>query len=276
MKRAFDDITGPLALDLQVAAGRIAVTAENTTTLEVELEPLNEAAEEALAAAVIDLRPGGDGTTLVVEVPERRGFQLFGRGPEFDLRISCPPRPDVKARSSSADFEGRGVFGSLALKTASGDVQAERVDGEVQIQTASGDVELGTASGPARVQTASGDVAIGRADRQLRAQLVSGDLTVRDARDSVEGQTVSGDQRLECVAAGSITLQSVSGDIRVGVRQGANVWMDVRSLSGDTSSELTPTTDAPPDDDAPLVELRIKSVSGDVQVESAAGAPRSA
>jgi hypothetical protein len=276
MKRSFDDITGPLTLDLHVPAGRIAVSAEETTRLEVELEPMNEAAEEVLDAVVIDLRQRGDHPELLVDVPERRAFRLFGRGPEFDLRISCPHRPEVKARSSSADFDGQGPLGSLGLKTASGDVDAEWIDGEVEVQTASGDVELGTAVGPTRVQTASGDVAISRADRAVRAQLVSGDLTVRDARDSVEGQTVSGDQALEAVASGSVMLESVSGDIEVGVRKGTNVWMDVRSLSGDTSSELTPTADAPADDDAPLVELRIKSMSGDVRIRSAAGAPQSA
>jgi Putative adhesin len=276
MKRTFDDITAPLALDLRVAAGRIAVAAEDTTQLEVELEPLNDAAEEVLEAVVIDLRDRDHGRELLVDVPERRGLRMFGRGPEFDLRVTCPERPAVRARSSSADFEARGPLGSLELKTASGDAEAEWIAGDVEMQTASGDVELGTAVGPTRVQTASGDVAIGRAERAVRAHLVSGDLTVRDARDSVEGQTVSGDQRLECVAAGSITLQSVSGDIRVGVRKGTNVWMDVRSLSGDTSSELTPSADAPSPDDAPVVELRIRSVSGDVQIESAAGAPHSA
>jgi hypothetical protein len=274
MKRTFEDIAGPLALDLRVPAGHVAVTAEETSRLEVDLEPMNEAAEELLEAVVLDLRARGAGRELLVEVPERRGFGLFGRGPEFELRVSCPLRADVTARSASADFEARGVLGSLALKTASGDVEAESVDGEVEIQTASGDVGLAAASGATRVQTASGDVTIGRAERAVRAQLVSGDLTVRDARDSVDAKTVSGDQRLESVGAGTIGLTSVSGDIWVAVRKGTNVWMDVRSLSGDTSSALTPTGDAPADD-APVAELRIKSVSGDVHIESA-GALQSA
>jgi Putative adhesin len=272
MQRTFDNVTGPLTLDLRVQAGSIVVAAGGTNQVEVELEPLNEAARQALDAVVIDLRARADGHVLVVEVPEWRGMGFLGRGREFDLRVRCPESPHVKVRSASADFAGRGALASLEVKTASGDAEAEQVEGEVRLQSASGDVELAAVGGTIDLNTASGDVTIGRADGAVRARLVSGDLALRDARDSVEVQTVSGDQRLEAVSAGAIGLGSVSGDIRVGVRQGTNVWMDIRSLSGDTTSELTPT-DGPTSDDAPLVELRIKSVSGDVQIESAAASP---
>ena len=272
MKRTFDDVALPLAFDLRVPAGAIAVTAEETSQVDIELEPRNAAAHEALEAVVVDLRRRGEGQELIVEVPERRGFGFFGRSPEFDLRIRCPHHADVKVSTATADFEGRGTFGSFELKSASGDVEAELVDRDVRVQTASGDVSLGGVGGGVSVQTASGDVTIDQAGGRVRAQLVSGDLTIRDARSDVDANTVSGDQGLDAVAAGSIALQSVSGDVRVGVRPGANVWMDVRSLSGDTSSQLTPM-DEPSSEDAPLVELRIKSVSGDVTIQPAAAAP---
>src|SRR3712207_788232 len=128
MKRTFEDITGPLALDLRLAAGRIVVAAAETTRLDVDLQPMNDAAEALLDAAVIDLRERSNGRQLLVEVPERRGLRVLGRGPEFELRVSCPRGADVTARSSSGDFEGTGVLGSLAVKTASGDVEAEWVD----------------------------------------------------------------------------------------------------------------------------------------------------
>jgi Putative adhesin len=272
MRRTFDDLTGPLSLDLRVPAGSVAVDAVETSQLEVELEPLNDAARDALEAVVVELRHRGEGQELVVHVPERRGLGFFGRGPEFGLLVRCPEGASVRSTSASADFEGRGMLGSLEVKAASGDVAADRVSGEAKVQTASGDVELGTVAGRTIIQTASGDVAVERAEQAVRAQLVSGDLVIRDALDSIDATTVSGDQRLEAVSAGSITLQSVSGDINVGVRPGRNVWMDVRSLSGDTSSRLT-ATDEPSGGDEPVVELRIKSVSGDVEIESAAAAP---
>ena len=80
--------------------------------------------------------------------------------------------------------------------------------------------------------------------------------------------TASGDQELGSVTAGKVTLKSASGDVRVGIRQGSNLWVDARSRSGDVRSELEVTED-PPADDAPVVELRANTMSGDITVARA-------
>jgi len=90
-------------------------------------------------------------------------------------------------------------------------------------------------------------------------------VQVDDAGAGVKIRTASGDQRIDGVTAGSVELQSMSGDISVGIRQGSNVWVDARAMSGDLSSELE-LDDEQPADDAPLVELRAASMSGDVNV----------
>ena len=254
---------GRVALRMQVAAGEIAIESAETAETTIDLEPLDDAARESLELARISLGEGGDAYDVAVEAPERRG--LFGRTPHFRLRVRCPEATSVSARTRSADVRARGRFESFRANTASGDVEVECVDGAVELQTASGDVELQVANGAVRVQTASGDVAIGRARGPLNAHLVSGDLTLADAEGTIEVNTVSGDQTLEAVGAGSLRAESVSGDVRIGVRRGCDVWLDVRSVSGDTSSELE-VTDAPTPEGAPLLELRAKTVSGDVQI----------
>jgi len=124
------------------------------------------------------------------------------------------------------------------------------VGGDAVVNTASGDVELGRVVGEAVVKTASGDV------------------TVREGGRAVNVSTASGDQRVGAVTAGAVTLQSASGDIGVGIREGSNVWVDARAMSGRTRSELE-LDDVPPAGDAPLVELRATSMSGDVSVSRA-------
>jgi hypothetical protein len=52
------------------------------------------------------------------------------------------------------------------------------------------------------------------------------------------------------------------------VRRGATVWLDVRSISGDTQSELE-VGDGPPSDTGEVMELRVNTVSGDVRIERA-------
>ena len=90
-------------------------------------------------------------------------------------------------------------------------------------------------------------------------------MNVDDAGASVKIRTASGDQRVGGVTAGRVELQSMSGDITVGIRQGSNVWVDARAMSGDLSSELELGDEQPPED-APLVELRAASMSGNVEV----------
>jgi DUF4097 and DUF4098 domain-containing protein YvlB len=127
------------------------------------------------------------------------------------------------------------------------------------------------------VQTASGDVSLQQARGDVSIQAVSGDVWIKDARQSVHVNTVSGDQRVDAVVAGSVEAQAVSGDVSIGVRRGSRVYVDANTISGSTSSELN-LTDAPADDEAggnvaedgPMVEVRAKTVSGDISIVRAA------
>jgi DUF4097 and DUF4098 domain-containing protein YvlB len=106
----------------------------------------------------------------------------------------------------------------------------------------------------------------------IRAQLVSGDVHVRDAGGAISTNTVSGDQRFEAVQRGRMELKAISGDVTVGVRSGARVYVDANTVSGATSSEFELSdapVQAPQAENAPLVELFVKTVSGDVRIERA-------
>jgi DUF4097 and DUF4098 domain-containing protein YvlB len=248
----------PVAIDARVPAGELRVEATETAETEVLVEPVDESAEELIDAVRVELR----GRDLSVEMPERRGF--FGRSPRFNVRIRVPQRSRLGARTRSAEVETRGLLESADVKTASGDVELDQVENDARVQTASGDVALEDV-GAATVTTASGDVTVGHCARQLKANLVSGDLVVRSADGTVDAHTVSGDQQLDSVGPAPVTAASVSGDIVVRVRRGATVWLDVRSVSGDTQSDLE-VGDGPPADTGQVMELRVNTVSGDVRI----------
>lgn len=243
---------------------RVETGAAGLTT--VEVRPLNDAAAELLGEVRIEERAA---RSVVVEVPDRRGSGfLFRSGPEFDVRVTCPHGATLDARTASADVYARGRYASVRARTASGDVEVDEVERTLEVHSASGDVEV-RAAGSAELATTSGDVRVDEVHGALRAQLVSGDLTVGDARAAVEANTVSGDQRIDAVQRGLVALRSVSGDVSVAVRRGARVWLDVRSMSGDTDSELDMTGDEVTSGEA-QVELRITTVSGDVSIRRAA------
>jgi DUF4097 and DUF4098 domain-containing protein YvlB len=110
---------------------------------------------------------------------------------------------------------------------------------------------------------------VGRAEAPLKVNAVSGDVSIREALASVSANSVSGDQDVEIGGGESVSLQSVSGDLSLSVRRGLSVWLDVVSVSGDTSCALE-FGDGPPAGGGPVVELRLKSVSGDIEITRAA------
>jgi DUF4097 and DUF4098 domain-containing protein YvlB len=271
---------GQVRLDIRVGAGeiRLASGADGETT--VTLEPLrdDEGSKAAVEDARVDLRERAEGHEVLVDVRGRR----FGSS-EVLVEVRCPDGADVKAKSGSADIEGDGRFGAADVQSgsgdvqfselsgdckvdaASGDVQLARVGGELRVNTASGDVQVGSVAGAAKVNSASGDIQLREAGGSLEVNSASGEVQLGQAGSSVSVNTASGDQAIGAVVEGKVTLKSASGDLKVGIREGSTLWVDARSRSGQVRSEL-PVSDAPPEGNAPHVELRANTMSGDVEL----------
>jgi hypothetical protein len=65
-------------------------------------------------------------------------------------------------------------------------------------------------------------------------------------------------------------VNAISGDINIGVRRGSSVYVDCNTISGSMSSELE-LSDSPSQagDQGPQLEIRAKTVSGDVSLTRA-------
>ena len=266
MEKTFD-VTGPIKVEVELAAGEIEIDATLADRAEVELVAHDEDSQRLVDAARVEL----ENDRLVITVPQKRGgfsFALvFGKG-GIDCLVRCPEGSDVTARTKSADVRARGTIGNLDVATASGDTRADRTLGSVDVKSASGDIEISTADGPMTAQTASGDVEVAIARARLSANTASGDVTVGEAYGDVDVNTVSGDQQHRAVMQGRVTAQAVSGDVTVGVRRGSKAYLDCSTISGDTSSELD-GLDAAPEGAGPMVEIHAKTVSGDIRITRA-------
>ncbi len=262
MRRETFETPGPLRLSVRVPSGRIEFeTVEGTETV-VELEGSPEIEEDAR----IEVRPRRDGHEVVLVVEDRGLFRRF-RG-DVRARVSAPAGADVEVSSASADVDGRGDFGGLEANTASGDVTFDQVGGDAEVNSASGDVKISRVQGALTANTASGDLEVGYVGGNGKVRSASGDVSVEEAEGSLMIQTASGDLAAGSVREGDVTLQTASGDIEVGVKRGSKVWIDARSMSGETTSDLE-VTDAPSDAEGPLVEIRATAMSGDVSVTRA-------
>jgi DUF4097 and DUF4098 domain-containing protein YvlB len=249
MRRETFHTPEPVELELRVVAGEVRVETSETAESTIELEGLNDAGRRAVEDARIELA----GRRLEVAV-EKRGFVIgftIGRGPAVRVVASVPDGSSVDVKTVSADVAVDGRVAKADLKAVSGDVRIESVEGDLDLKSVSGDLFAGRVGG------------------RLDANTVSGDVQVREVGRGARVKTVSGDQTIESVAEGEVRIQSVSGDVRVGIAPGASVWMDVRSVSGKTTSQLEPT-DAPASDAERAVEVRGNTVSGDVTIGRAA------
>ena len=233
---------GDAALRVRVPAGRVDIETVEGEETRVELWS-DPAVEEA---ATIRAR----GSEVTIEIDEKRMLGFIRTAPDVRIRVTCPFRTELDVKIVSADVDVAGVVGPTEIKSVSGDVEIERVEGDLAVKSVSGDVTVVAVSGRTTLQT------------------VSGDVHLEEAGDSITAQSVSGDQSFDSVVKGNVTLKSVSGDMQVGIKPGSSLWVDAKSVSGDTTSDL-PVGDMPPEGDGPMIELRATAMSGDIQITRA-------
>lgn len=271
MRREVFHTPGLLTLDLRLPSGEVEVQSGpgEETVVELDATRDNEEIRGVVDSARIELRQRGDGHEVLVDVERKRFGFLFDmmRG-GLVLRVHAPEGAAVQISTSSADVDLRGRYGSLKAQLASGDLRADELDGRVDVKSASGDVELQTVGGQASIVTATGDVVVRSVHGEATLRSASGDVVIDEAADSVTVQTASGDLRIGSVAAGRIALTSASGDQQVGVRSGSRVHLDVKTMSGDASSDLD-VRDRPLEGSGPQVEIRATSMSGDIRIHRA-------
>jgi hypothetical protein len=270
MQRQFE-VGGAVGLDIRLASGEIEVDPTLPGRVEVELVAHDDESRALLENARVELQEHGATPKVLIDLPQKRGgfsFGLiFGRQ-GISCRVRCPERSSLDVRTKSADVAARGTLGGVSVASASGDIQLEDVDGGLNVKTASADVTAREVTGGVNVQTASGDVVVNVARGPVNVATASGDVEIGEAYDSLSANTVSGDHHHGAVMQGTVGAHSVSGDIEIGVRRGSKVWLDCNTVSGDTSSELEVRADVP-DGDGPLVEIRAKTVSGDIRITRA-------
>jgi DUF4097 and DUF4098 domain-containing protein YvlB len=261
---------GALAIRVDLASADLDVSTwgEGTTQVEIVGRKADDATVEAIESFVVELHPRSGGHELVIREPKRFGFRL--RSPQLTVRVRCPEGASLAVSGASADVRVDGALDAVDVKTASGDVVLGGALGTARVTSQSGDVALDATEREATVATASGDVRLGRIGGALVVTAVSGDVELLDGRAGATIQTVSGDVELRRIGGGDIRLQTVSGDVRIALEPGLGVWIDAGSVSGDVVSDLE-LGDAPAAaEEEPIVELRVKSVSGDVLIGRAA------
>jgi hypothetical protein len=259
------DCPKPVTLSLRIAGGGAEILAEERQNATVEVRPADgsDAARDAAARTRVELREG----TLLVEAPEWTGW-LFRRGPRIRVTVHLPQDGDLVVKVASADVRAVGRYRSASVNSASGDVLVEHVTGGASANTASGDLRLGRVDGELRLNGASGDLSAGRVGGDASAHSASGDITIDRADGSFKATTASGDIRVGAAVTGAIKINTASGDVSVGVVPGTGVWLDLNTISGDTSTDLL-MSGSGGDRSTATLNLQVRTASGDIDVHRA-------
>ena len=259
----------PVSLLVEIGRGTVKVVATDTTESRVEVLGRD--------ADAVRVEQAGDQISVVA--PRMRTGFLSGDS-RLDVNVTVPTDSDLAVRTGSADITVDGTVATAQLRSGSGSVQVDTLGGpatvdtgsgdirvdearaELRVKSGSGDVNIGHAESAVAVSTGSGDVEIGLSNGPTVVKTGSGDLKVVDAHADVSLTTGSGDLFIRQARRGRVTAKGASGDVRLGVPAGLPVWTDISTVSGVIHSNLRGT--GQPEDGADHLEVRAKTVSGDV------------
>ena len=248
-------VTDP-ELDIDVKAASVVLDRGPVGTVTVQIETKNP--EDWLVSQ------HGDSITVR---DEQSGWRL--RKGQSRVRITTPDGTAADISTASGDITVVVATGRTVVSTASGDVRVG-VASALTVKSASGDVRVDRVTGDVSLKTASGDLVAAAVGGRLESSTASGDVRVEEVLGNARISTASGDIRIARFEGTDFAANTVSGDVSLGIPSGRAVDLDVKTLSGNVSLPDRRTTPAAaPSGPAGTVSIRVKSVSGDFQIQRA-------
>jgi len=180
------------------------------------------------------------------------------RRAKVDFTIEMPKNITADISSVSGEISVQNLLNGCRLNTASGEIEISGCRGENSLSSASGDIEAnGCTETALKINTANGDIGVNGCSGSLAFQTVSGDASISLSGD-IQGQTVSGDVDIKADRAGEMKIRSTSGDIQFQgpVAEGSSAV--INTVSGDVSVGLGADSSA---------AIEAATVSGDIDCE---------
>ena len=228
-------VPGSAELHLSTSSGRVVVTGEERSDVLIE--------------------EGAPSSDRIERDATGRVRFASAKGGSSSLEVRCPAGSDVVVGSISGTVTLRGPLGAVRVTTVSGSVQVESAE-ELDVRSISGNIEVDRCPGRSRLQTKSGH-AVCRCAGDAQVSTLSGRIQLEEATGRVRAQTVSGTVEVGMTAKNDVTVQTISGSVRVEVPPDVHPSARLRSISS------RPHNECPPGDDC---EIRVQSMSGKIEV----------
>lgn len=210
------DTPDPITVILDIASGRIRLSAADRADTTVAVRPANpeksrdvkaaEKAEIAFADGVLRIRTAEPGN------------QLLGPSGNLDVTVELPAGSRIEAKTGGCELSAVGRLGDVVFEGAYRQIRVEEA-ASLRLTAVDGDVEVGWLGGPAQISTARGAIRIDEA-----------------AQGAVELSTQMGDITVGAAAGASATLDAGTGHGRIhnALRntEGAAAALNIRATTG--------------------------------------------
>ncbi|UXI67626.1 DUF4097 family beta strand repeat-containing protein [Tahibacter amnicola] len=223
----------------------------------------------------------GSGSHLEIRVegPDKSS-SWFGWGADTAmgdtiLNIKVPRKASVEIGVVSAavvvsDLSG----GELQIDSVSGRIRTQADASRLRIESVSGDVSFDGKAGETEVETVSGDVVARGVGGHVRVETVSGtlDILANAPMDDVTAGSVSGDIELRgsLAGAGRIHVETMSGDVKLGLRGDLAAKIEAETFSGTLRSDFG-TVEKPEHGPGSSLEATVGGGSGRVEIDAFSG-----
>lgn len=274
---------GPISVRIDISVGDVQIVAGDRTDTLVEVRPSNASDDSDVKAAQQTSVEYADGT-LTVRGPKSPAFDLSKKTRSVDVQVELPAGSQLHGDLKVGDVRSTGVLGACRLKTSVGHVRLDRtgplrltvlghvsvdgVTGDAEVSTGSGRVQIGEIDGAAVVKNSNGHIDVGTVTGALRVRTANGDISVDRACAAVDAKTANGRIRIGTVERDSVSLETSTGDLEIGVAGGTAAWLDLTTGHGRVHNALDDLADAPEKSDM-SVEVRAHTAFGDITVRRA-------
>jgi DUF4097 and DUF4098 domain-containing protein YvlB len=237
-----------VVLDIELPGGSVLLTGARSGTVSVSVD-------------------GSTPDTLdISQVGDHIAIRATRRSRSARLAVEVPVGTDVTVKGASVDVVARGALGALRVRSASCDVRADDVV-RADVTLASGDTRLEIVRDSADFRSTSGDITLGSVGGRLAASLTSGDIHIDELGGDADVECASGDVTIRRSTGASVTIRTVSGDVRLGLPTGVRVEPQISTMSGKVS--LPSPAAASESNERRPVKVRLRTVSGDIRIERA-------
>jgi Toastrack DUF4097 len=276
------DTPGPIAATVVVGGARVRVIARDRTDTEVLVEPIDKASRSDVKVADKTKVDFADGQLSV------KTTVSGNKNGSVAITIDLPAGSSLVAYLAHSRFDADGSLGDCELHMSSGQVQLDHV-GALQANVAAGEVAIGhvddhaTIDGAAfslrigevadtvKLSSSAGQTWIGHARADLDLSSGHGGFDIDRADASVTAKTGDGAIRIGRLTRGQAQLMNRSGNIEVGISEGAAVTVDANSERGAVRNSV-PSQESPDrsDNSDNKVTVQARTRYGDIVIHEAA------